>query len=170
MGLMGVIATVAMLFAAFTAAMLVRRTGTDWEPVTLPRIVWLNVVTLVVSSVALELARRAMVTGSEATTRWMSGAASLGMLFLVGQTMAWLQLAARGVFLPSSPHASFFYMLSAVHGAHVIGGVGALGWAVRRTRQGWFTRTHHGGMTHISVYWHFVGVVWLYLLVMLSIL
>ena len=168
MGLMGVLATVAMLFAAFTAAILVRRTGTDWTRVVLPTIVWMNTGLLVASSVALERARAQLRRGASDHVWWLGTAGVLGGLFLAGQVVAWRTLAAQGVFLPSSPHASFFYMLSAVHGLHVLGGLGALIYTLRRALTGVYTTTNYDGLTHAAIFWHFVGAVWIYLLVLLS--
>ncbi len=171
MGLMSLLATVAMLFAAFTAALLVRRTGTDWTALALPPIVWLNTAMLLAASVTVELARAGARRGAQtALYRQLRLAAALGVLFLVGQVLAWRSLAAQGVFLPSSPHAAFFYMLTAVHGAHVLGGIGALAYTLRRARHGAYSPTRYTGLTHTAIYWHFVGGVWAYLLVTLSVL
>ena len=104
-----VLATVAMLFAAFTAAILVRRTGTDWDRVALPSIVWLNTIVFGVSSVLVERARSAIRRGiSPLAVRQLDAAFVFGVLFLVGQLAAWYALRRQGVFLPSNPHASFF--------------------------------------------------------------
>ena len=168
-GLMGLLTTVAMLFASFTAAILVRRTGTDWIPITLPPVVWVNSLLIAASSVAVELARRAIRRDARSDSfRPLATAGVLGALFLAGQVVAWRALAAQGVFLPSNPHAAFFYMLSAVHGLHVLGGLGALSHTLRRAIDGAYTSTNHAGLTHAAIYWHFVGGVWIYLLVLLS--
>lgn len=170
-GLVGLLATVGMLFAAFSAALLMRRGGADWSRVALPPIVWANTALLLASSGAVELARRAVRRDAlPALGRWLALAALLGVLFLAGQVAAWSMLVARGVLLPTSPHAAFFYMLSAVHGAHVAGGLGALGWTLRRALAGAYTSGHETGLTHAAIYWHVVGGVWVYLLTMLSIL
>ena len=102
MGIMGVLATVAMLFAAFTAAILVRRTGTDWTRVALPTIVWMNTGLLVASSVALERARAQLRRGASDHVWWLGTVGVLGGLFLAGPVVAWRTLAAQGVFLPST--------------------------------------------------------------------
>ena len=169
MGLLALVATVAMLFAAFTAALLIRRAGSDWVVVSLPPIVGANTLVLVISSAAVEMARRA-VRGDQATLAagWLLGALVLGVMFLTGQLAAWWSLVQAGVFLPSSPHASFFYMLSAVHGAHVVGGLGALLWVFRRTRAGAYAAGADGGLTHAAVFWHFMGLIWVYLLALLT--
>lgn len=170
-GLMAVLATVTMLFAAFTAALLVRRAGHDWVPVDLPRIVWVNAVVILASSIAVEMGRHAARTGVAplALTR-VAGALALGLVFLIGQVLAWRALAARGVFLPTTPHAAFFYLLSAVHGAHVLGGLGALGWALRRLSRSPLLPLARATLAQVAVFWHFVGALWLYLLVVLTIL
>lgn len=170
-GLMGVLATVTMLFAAFTAALLVRRAGHDWVPVDLPRIVWVNAAVIMASSIAVELGRQAARVGMQplAYTR-IAGGLVLGALFLTGQVMAWRALAARGVFIPTTPHAAFFYLLSAVHGLHVLGGLGALAWAVRRLARSPGLPLARASLAQVAVFWHFVGALWLYLLAVLTIL
>ncbi len=167
-GLMGLLATVSMLFAAFTAAMLVRRTGNDWSQVHLPAILWANTAVLALSSAAVEMARAAVRREvSSATARWLALAGLLGVVFLGGQIWAWKTLIAQDVFLPTGPHAAFFYMLSGVHGLHVIGGLVALQWSSHRAHRGAYSGAHHAGLTHTAIYWHFVGAVWAYLLVLL---
>lgn len=170
-GLMAVLATVTMLFAAFTAALLMRRGGHDWVPVDLPALVWVNAAIILASSIAVEMGRQAVAAGGVpiGTTRLASGLV-LGVLFLVGQILAWRALAGRGVFLPTSPHAAFFYLLSGVHGAHVIGGLGALGWAVRRVQRAPRAAATRAALAHVAIFWHFVGGLWVYLLALLTIL
>jgi len=163
--LVAVLWTVWMLFAAFTAALLVRRGGADWQQVPLPSILWANTVVLALSSAAVEVARRRSVLGGFELKRWLGLAGLLGLAFLAGQILAWMRLAGAGVFLPTSPHSSFFYMLTAVHGVHVIGGIGALVWAVRRAPE---VATSWQPLKHVATYWHFVGIVWLWLLFALS--
>jgi cytochrome c oxidase subunit 3 len=146
--------------------------GTDWAPTALPPIVWINTGLLALSSVMVEAARRAALRGSPpaAAARWLGGAGLLGLLFLTGQIAAWTILARQGVFLASSPHAAFFYVLSGVHGAHVLGGLGALAWTRRRAVRSVHLPRGTRGLTYVAIYWHFVGAVWVYLLLLLSIL
>jgi len=168
-GLLTILVTVAMLFSAFTAALLVRRTGADWAPIVWPPLVWANTGVILLSSWALERARAAARTNAlrDISPR-LAAAAALGLLFLAGQFVLWRTLGARGVFLASGPHASFVYMLSAVHGAHVLGGIAALVWTFGRARAGAYTAARHAGLTHTAIYWHFVGVVWLWVFALLS--
>ena len=170
MGMMVLLSTVTMLFAAFTAAILVRRTGMDWVQEPLPWIVWANTLVLLASSFSLEAARKSVRRERPVTVsgNWLGAATLLGILFLIGQVTGWKMFAAQGVFLHESPHGAFYYMLSAVHGLHVLGGIGALIWTYRRTLAGAYSATQSVGLVHTAIYWHFVGVVWIYLLVLLA--
>lgn len=168
MALMVVLTTVGMLFAAFTAAILVRRTGLDWTRVALPPVLWLNTLVLIGSSVALETGRLRLRAGDDRGAQMgVTLAAVLGALFLAGQVVAWQELAAEGVFLPSSPYAAFVYILTGLHGVHLLAGLGALAWSVRQLRRGRYRRSQPGGLPYTTIYWHFVGGVWIYLLALL---
>ena len=133
------LATVTMLFAAFTSAYVVRRSGTDWRHVDLPSILWVNTGILAASSVVLELANR-----HGLRRRWkgaavgLGSAALLGLAFLVGQLVAWRDLVHAGVYLPSNPHSSFFFMLTGAHGCASRGRPGRprRGDSLRRVRRG----------------------------------
>ena len=92
------------------------------------------------------------------------GAFLLGLSFLAGQMVVWLQLAGTGVFLATNAHSSFFYTLTALHGLHLSGGLAALGWLARRVGEnaggGWLFDV-------TALYWHFMDGLWVYLLVLL---
>lgn len=139
------LATVAMLFFAFTAAYLERRaTIASWPHVRIPPILWANTAVLLLSSLLLRMRRdRAAILA--------------GLLFLVGQVFLFRALEADGVYLPTNPASSFFYVLTAVHLLHASGGI--LGLAVARRRPG------IRGLC--AAFWHFLGAVWLYVLVVL---
>jgi len=152
--LLSFLATVVMLFAAFTAAYLIRRTAADWGRIALPRIFWVNTVILVASSGTIELARR------RADRRWLFVTTVLGLLFLGGQLVGWRTMAENGVVLPTHPHSAFIYMLTAVHGLHLLGGLAVLIYVTLRATT----------VRLCATYWHFVDAVWIYLLVMLTVL
>ena len=91
----------------------------------------------------------------------------LGLAFLAGQLDAWQQLAAQGVYLPSGPYSSFFYVLTAAHGLHLGGGIVVLLyllWRMRRARQ---DRGVSEVFRNCATYWHFVGGVWVLLYLLL---
>lgn len=171
-GIWVVLAAVTMSFAALTSALLVRQgSGNDWRHIVLPPILYANTLTLLVSSVTLEMARRRFArTVREAAGDWteslraLYGTLALGSLFVVGQYIAWLRLRADGLYLASNPTSSFFYVFTGVHALHVLGGLAGLIYAAQRLRG---SRLRRSSLDAVSHYWHFVDVLWLYLLFVL---
>jgi cytochrome c oxidase subunit 3 len=161
---------IVMLFAAFTSAMVVRRgAGSDWTTVELPGVLWVSTAILLLSSLSIEKARRAMWRQQTfGLRRWMAVTAGLGAAFLICQLLAWGQLADRGVFLASNPASSFFYVLTAAHGVHLFGGLLALGYVVLRVWRSVFWPTRAAAIEATAVYWHFMDGLWVYLLVLLT--
>ena len=168
------LASILMLFISLTSAYIVRGVpalsggDSDWLPLDMPRVLWFTTGVLVLSSLSIELARRALKRNEYAGfKRWISLTTLLGVAFLVGQLMAWQQLAAQGVFINSHPHSSFFYLLTSLHGIHLLGGVIALGYvtiAAVRMRIGFKRRT---AVDVTAIYWHFMDGLWIYLFVLL---
>jgi cytochrome c oxidase subunit 3 len=155
-----------MLFIGFTSALMLRRASADWQPIQAPALLWWNTALLALSSLALERSRRLMARGeASGARRALQAAAGLGALFVAGQLLAWRGLAAQGIYLSSNPASSFFYLLSGVHLAHLAGG---LVWLAVVLAQAW-----RGGsaaparLSLLALYWHFLGGLWLYLLVVL---
>ncbi|MAG56068.1 MAG: hypothetical protein CMJ83_07240 [Planctomycetes bacterium] len=146
-------AIAAMLFAAFTGALLIRRTGADWSPVPLPGILWATTAVIALSSVTMEVARR------KASRGWLGVTMALAFLFLAGQVLAYRSLASDGYADPRIIHGAFFVTLCAVHAVHVLGGLTAMVYARRRPAI----------LDVCTTYWHFVGVVWVYLYFLLSV-
>src|SRR5215471_13666203 len=167
-GLMVLLAAVVMFFAALSSAFIVRRgLSNDWVHTEMPQVLWFNTIVLLASSLALELARRALKAGKRENFNrfWILGSA-LGAVFLIGQYLAWLQLRAQGIYLATNPSSSFFYVLTAAHAIHLIGGVVAL---VYVSIQAVRLQLGPGKRTAIDVsalYWHFLDGLWVYLLVL----
>ena len=162
------IISIFMFFMALTSAFLVRRTSSDWVPVHLPMVVWLNTLILLASSATLELARRRLAAADLKGFRalWRITTA-LGILFLIGQLFAWRQLVAQGVYISVNPASSFFYIFTGAHGLHIVGGVAALLYVLLRTfEKGNVSRRLAAEIT--SYYWHFMDGLWLFLLALLS--
>lgn len=166
------LATVTMLFAAFTSAYLVRRGGTDWRPIVLPSVLWLNTAVLVLSSIVLELGRRAAVRRQWRTARLsFIGGMGLGIGFLGGQFLGWQVLVGQGVYIPTVPHSSFFYLLTGVHAVHLMAGLVVLAVTVSSfsPRALAVEGASPAVRARLAVtFWHFFGGVWLYLLALLS--
>lgn len=156
-----------MVFLAFTAAFLMRRDeATTWVSLHKPRILWFNTAILLLSSFVLERARRSLRGGNRLHfNRWWTAGTMLGFLFLAGQVLAWRQMEAAGLYMASNVSTAFFYILTASHAAHLVGGLAALVYVdvqALRYRLGPAKRT----VIDVSaVFWHFLDVLWLYLLV-----
>jgi cytochrome c oxidase subunit 3 len=165
---MVLLAAIVMFFAALSSAFIVRRgLSNDWISTQLPAIVYLNTAVLLASSFILELARRALKAGQrEMFNRLWTTGSIMGALFLAGQYIAWRQLSAQGIYLQTNPSSSFFYVLTAAHAVHLIGGVLALLYvSVQAVR----LRLGPGKRTAIDVtamYWHFLDGLWIYLLIL----
>jgi cytochrome c oxidase subunit 3 len=155
---------IVMLFAAFTSALVVRKgMSFDWIPVRMPRVLWLNTFVLIASSATLEISRRSLRAGAaKAFIRWLLATLVLGLGFLGGQLIAWRELAARGVYLASNPGSSFFYVLTAAHGFHLLGGVVALAYVVYRARRIAFGQARRTPVDVTAIYWHFMDALWIY--------
>lgn len=166
------LAAIAMTFAAFTSALVVRQgAGYDWRHLTLPRILYWNTLVLLASSVTLEIARRRVaVFMSGPRTRdlipslWLYVTSLLGVAFVAGQYAAWLQLRSEGLYLATNPNSSFFYLLTAIHALHVLGGLAGLMYVTRKLQRMVLRRST---LDAFSYYWHFMGVLWVYLLLLL---
>jgi len=168
MGLAFALAAIAMLFVSFTTAYLGHRQDGDWKAVPLPWILWLDTGVLLVSSAAMEWARRRLREGDAVgLRRGLTAAGGLGLAFLAGQLLAWRQLADQGMYLASHPHSSFFYLLTGVHGVHLLGGLAALGAILPGAWRGAYSPAGSTAVTVTATYWHFLTGLWLYVFVIL---
>lgn len=162
------IVSILMFFMALASAFLLRRgTSGDWIPVHLPVVLWFNTVAIIASSFTLERARRALsrLDLSGFRNLW-TATTGLGVLFLLGQLAAWRQLVAQGVFMASNPASSFFYIFTAAHGVHLLGGVGALLYVLIRKFDN-TTIALPAAAEIASYYWHFMDGLWIFLLALL---
>jgi len=167
-GVAAALAAVTMLFIAFTTAYLARRQEPGWGTVVMPPILWLSTAMLLASSGTLEWSRRRIAAGDiRGLKRGLAVTAGLGAAFLIGQLAAWRSLAVQGAYISSSPRSAFFYLLTGAHGAHLLGGLGALGIIVWKAYAGRYGVASHAGVSVFALYWHFMALLWLYLFVLL---
>ena len=157
-----------MVFLAFTAALLMRRDlSENWVSMHKPRILWLNTAILLASSFALEKARRTLHAGSRTLfNRWWTAGTGLGVLFLVGQALAWRELREAGVYMASNPSTAFFYILTASHAAHLLGGLTALIYVDVKALQFSLGPAKRTAIDCSAIFWHFLDVIWIYLMVL----
>ena len=183
-GLIGVL----MIFISFTSAYIVRQglptfdpaTNTlvrDWFSVRLPGLLFVNTIVLLLSSAAMELARRRTLQDVQSTNDspnaesripWLALTVLLGLSFLVGQWTVWRELASAGFYISTNPSSSFTYLLTGTHGAHLLGGIVALLAAVAAAL---LRRPIESRAILVDIagwYWHSMAVLWVYILCLLE--
>jgi cytochrome c oxidase subunit 3 len=165
------LAVVSALFVLLISAYAMRMPAGDWLPMPLPRVLWFNTAMLILSSVALYSAQRAARQG------WIEGVRGgvlaggvTALLFLIGQLLAWWQLTAEGFFLAANPANAFFYLITALHGLHVAGGLVALGRTGARVWDDDQVEMRDAALSVelCATYWHFLLIVWIALLFLLT--
>ncbi|HKV27486.1 MAG TPA: heme-copper oxidase subunit III [Candidatus Acidoferrales bacterium] len=159
-------AAILMFFMAFVSAFIVRKgLGSDWRAFPLPRILWLDTLILLASSLTIVRARRFFARGNRESFRhWWAVTTILGLLFLAGQLIAWRQMVISGFYLATNASSSFFYVLTAAHGLHLLGGIVALLYIGR----GKLRRLTFATATEVaSLYWHFMDGLWVFLFLLL---
>lgn len=157
-----------MTFTALVSAMFVRRglaTNNDWHRLAVPPLLWWNTIALLLSSVAVDLGRRAMRAGNRKKFRiyWLTGTA-LGTWFLIGQGINWKFLVAHGYYLQHNPASAFFFILTWAHAAHVIGALAALYYVACRTLIFPAIPLNRNVMEVSAIFWHFLDFMWLLLM------
>jgi cytochrome c oxidase subunit 3 len=167
---LGVFLAVALcVFSLLTAAYFMRMDSPDWQNPPLPRILWLNTAWLVASSVVLQWAYFAATRGDAARLRMLLKiAAATSACFLLGQLWAWRELIGDGYYVASNAANAFFYLLTAVHGLHLLGGLVALARTIDKAWRPVDGATLQTSVELCAVYWHFLLAVWLVMFAMLA--
>jgi cytochrome c oxidase subunit 3 len=162
-GLWLFLGVITAFFGLFISAYRMRMMVPDWSPLAEPNLLWLNTGMLILSSVAFQLTRSAAERGDAGRVKAGLGAAGLfAVAFLAGQLLAWQQLNASGQYLTSNPAIAFFYLLTGLHGLHLLGGLSVWG---RTTAKMWRGGSPLGdirlSVELCTVYWHYLLLVWL---------
>ncbi|HSB97168.1 MAG TPA: cytochrome c oxidase subunit 3 [Spongiibacteraceae bacterium] len=164
------LAVVTALFTLFAAAYHMRMAVPDWSHLPLPKILWFNTALLALSSIALQWAWSATdrpAPGLIDIRRGLLAGASLALLFVAGQLLAWRQLDANGFFFSCTPASAFFYLFTGLHGLHLVGGLLVLGKTTTKIyRLDLSNRTAAVAPLLLSIklcaiYWHFLLLIWL---------
>jgi cytochrome c oxidase subunit 3 len=157
------LAVVGALFALLISAYLGRMGGADWWGIPIPRLLWVNTAALAASSVALQWAKtEAHHDRRDMLNTALAVAFAMAILFVAGQVLAWRQLMSAGYVLADNPSNSFFYMITGLHGLHILGGLFVLGRTAIRARISPAARFRLS-VDLCAMYWHFMLVVWLIL-------
>jgi cytochrome c oxidase subunit 3 len=161
------IVAILMFFMALASAFLIRKGTGEWVPVRIPGLLWVNTAVLLASSATLEMARKRLANSDVSGFRKLWRVTTvLGVLFLVGQLVAWRILAGQGIYLATNPASSFFYIFTGAHALHLLGGVCALLYVAWRNFDQ--AKVSLGVAAEVaSYYWHFMDALWLFLLALL---
>jgi len=145
----------------------------EWQPFDLPRQIWISTALILASSITYKIAQKALGDDNQQKAKnWLLATTLLGGLFVSSQFLAWFELVRRGVYVQSNQYAGFFYILTAVHALHVIGGICALGYILLRAWQKTGTEKELAQRKTISKivgwYWHFMDGLWIVLVLLLG--
>jgi cytochrome c oxidase subunit 3 len=146
--------SVSMLFLALASVYVFR--GAQLHPLTTPKALWVSTMIILLSSVTMEMSRRSLRRRREKRFQQLLGATmALGIGFLISQIVAWRELVADGFYINRNVHSGLAYIFTGLHAAHVIGGLLALAYVMRRSPESW---------TVTALYWHFIDGIWVALL------
>ncbi len=158
------LAVATSLFALFMSAYFMRMEGADWRPLADPVVLWFNTAMLILGSIFLQRARNAAQRGQIDGVRvGLLAAGVFTFVFLAGQLWAWQQLNAAGYYLSTNPANAFFYLFTALHGLHLLGGLWVWAKTSAKVRRGAAVHEVRLSVALCTVYWHFLLVVWLVL-------
>ena len=163
-----ILAVVTVVFTLFVVAYGDRMALDDWRPLSEPEILWLNTFILILSSAAWHWATiNARQDRLDGVKTGLLAGGGFAFAFLIGQYWAWQQLASAGYYAETNPANAFFYLLTAVHAIHLLGGLVAWGRTVSKVWRGVEVAKVRLSVELCAVYWHFLLVVWLVLFALL---
>ncbi len=158
-----------ILFSLFLVSYYIRMEIADWIPLAEPGLLWVNTLILVISSALFQLARSAGKTENQKLVKIGLIAGGLfAFAFIFGQLIAWQQLYDEGYFLASNPANSFFYILTGLHGIHLLGGLWVWSRSSIKLLFGAEVKEIRLSVELCTIYWHFLLLVWLVLFGILS--
>lgn len=163
-------ASITMMFAALTSAYIVRRAAGSWYEFKLPAEFFVSTLFILLSSYLVELAYRAFkVEKYDKFKTFITAGFFSGVLFIAAQIVAWKALFAMGITIDLNVSGSFLYAMSGLHALHVVGGLAALSLSVMMAFSPGlkFSQVRHTKLDLVRQYWHFVDILWIYLLVFL---
>ena len=162
------LASIVMMFAAFSSAFIVKRSQGNWISFEIPLVFWYSTAVIIVSSVAMNMARKSFLNRNmNAYKSWLIATLVLGILFVLMQYFGFAELWANGITLTRNVSFSFLYVIVGIHALHVVGGIIALIFVIGKaynTRKRIYTSVP---VDLMSTYWHFVDFLWIYLLIFL---
>ena len=169
--LLVVLMTFGGLIAAYVSLQATR--AQEWQIFPLPYQVWVSTALILLGSVTYALFERNLLAGRDVTTRkWLVATCAIGAIFVSSQLLVWFQLIGDGFYMRGNPYAGFFYILTAVHAVHVLGGIIAIGSLIYRT---WFRARSESEIEQryafahvVGWYWHVMAALWVVLIFILG--
>lgn len=159
--------SIIMMFTALLSAFMVKQAQGDWLEFAVPSLFYVSTAVLIISSITLHSAYRSFINGKEKPYKFLLIISLvLGIAFVVLQYNGWMQMFANGIDLKKNVSGSFFYLITGVHAAHILGGIAAIIVALIHAFTLRFNVTEKRKLRFSLVvhYWHFVDFLWLYLL------
>ena len=158
-----------VVFSLFTVGYILRMELPDWRPLSEPAQLWFNTALLVISSILFQWARNITKGDGEKNVRIaFYGAGVFAILFIVGQLITWSSLQSAGYFMVSNPANAFYYLLTGLHAAHLLGGLWVWSKSSIRLLSGGEPKDIKLSIELCTLYWHFLLIVWLVLFALLS--
>ena len=160
-GLGAFLAVATSFFALLISAYHMRMMEDDWTTLALPRVLWLNTGVLILASIAMQWTRVAARRGRlDGVKKGLLTGGIFTFGFLAGQLWAWQQLAASGHYTAANPAFAFFFLLTALHGLHLVGGLWVWARATARVLRGVDVGKVRLSVELCTVYWHYLLLVW----------
>ena len=155
------LAVVTILFLFLTNAYVFRMNFEDWQPLPVPSLLWVNTCSLVIASIGMGWATRGVKINNQTNLKiGLLIGGLFALFFLTGQFWAWQQLIAYDYLVANNPANTFFYLITALHGLHITGGI--VGWIVI-TKKSWRTDGTQPSLSQVSLlatYWHYLLMIW----------
>jgi len=169
-----VLAAVVMMFAALSSVYIyIMASEEQRRPIAMPSMFFVSTALILVSSGTFHQAKRSLQQDRpRAYLRWLLATLGLGFAFLGSQFVGWRELARAGVYFAGHPRSSFFYFATALHGAHLVGGIALILYLViRRLQLGWLLHGEKNSTWHgvVGLYWHTMDGIWVWLFLLLLI-
>ena len=153
---------VTVIFTLFVVVYVERMVFADWKPMPEPWLLWVNTAILVISSIGLQWAWVSADKGdADGVKKGLYLGGVLAFAFLTGQLLVWQQLVDLGYYASSNPASAFFYLFTALHAVHLLGGLVAWGRTAIKVKSGMDVAKVRGSVELCAVYWHFLLVIWI---------
>ena len=164
------IGSIVMFFGGLTSAYIVRKAEGNWLEFQMPIWFTLSTIAVIASSLSLWCALH-NIKKDKSATNFLATTLIIGLTFTFSQVQGWKDLVYQGVYLTgegSNPSGSFIYVITLAHLIHLLGGIVALSITTFKSKLNIYSKENYLGIELISIYWHFIGLLWLYLFLFFS--